>query len=524
MADPLAMARLLMGGQPQTAGTAFEPVTWQQQLQNYKGLEGQENAWRTAEGSPWKPAEPGPVAKAIGNALTSQTGQRFMDLANFLGPGPKMMPRPTMSPSGKGGGSNIIRGYHGSPATDIVDFRGPGRSPKPVFAAVDDGTPRPREYAGSYAGDKGKVYDLDIDASAFLDARTPEGRAALVAALDKEYPLGGEAYLMEKGIAEGKLPGWGDDMLFRAAQGAGHKGMYLNERPDVVSAAVFDPTQIKQRAPEGPKGIRAYHGSPHDFDRFDLSKIGSGEGAQAFGHGLYFAEAEAVAKQYRDMLGNYADSVKWKGPQPPNELQQSILKQLSGPDSRGQMMTIDKLKREAAQLKREVADWDDEGNMIPGRGPNAAEYARQTALIEELERSAGLIDVKPPGRMYEVNIKASPDQFLDYDGPLSPKVQEILNPITGKLAAHEGVGRALEYAKKYMRMAGDDRMPEQLLREAGIPGIRYKDQGSRGAEGGTSNYVVFDDKLIEIVKKYGLAALLMGGATGGGSSSGNAAP
>jgi GNAT superfamily N-acetyltransferase len=32
-------------------------------------------------------------------------------------------------------------------------------------------------------------------------------------------------------------------------------------------------------------GIRAYHGSPHDFERFDSSKIGTGEGAQAYGHG-----------------------------------------------------------------------------------------------------------------------------------------------------------------------------------------------------------------------------------------------
>ena len=46
--------------------------------------------------------------------------------------------------------------------------------------------------------------------------------------------------------------------------------------------------------------ITAYHGSPHDFDRFDLSKIGTGEGAQAYGHGLYFAENEGVAKGYRD--------------------------------------------------------------------------------------------------------------------------------------------------------------------------------------------------------------------------------
>src|ERR1700693_641898 len=52
--------------------------------------------------------------------------------------------------------------------------------------------------------------------------------------------------------------------------------------------------------------VRAYHGSPHDFERFDVSKVGTGEGAQAYGHGLYFAENERVARGYRDEL-------KWKG-------------------------------------------------------------------------------------------------------------------------------------------------------------------------------------------------------------------
>ena len=33
-------------------------------------------------------------------------------------------------------------------------------------------------------------------------------------------------------------------------------------------------------------GIKAYHGSPYDFERFDPAKIGTGEGAQAYGHGL----------------------------------------------------------------------------------------------------------------------------------------------------------------------------------------------------------------------------------------------
>ena len=44
-------------------------------------------------------------------------------------------------------------------------------------------------------------------------------------------------------------------------------------------------------------GIKAYHCWPHDFDKFDLTKIGTGEGAQVYGHGLYFAENPAVSGQ-----------------------------------------------------------------------------------------------------------------------------------------------------------------------------------------------------------------------------------
>jgi len=51
----------------------------------------------------------------------------------------------------------------------------------------------------------------------------------------------------------------------------------------------------------------------------------------------------------------------------------------------------------------------------------------------------------------------------------------------------------------------------EAFRQAGIPGIKYLDQVSRGAGKGSRNYVVFDDKLVDIVKKYGLIPLGMGG-------------
>lgn len=46
----------------------------------------------------------------------------------------------------------------------------------------------------------------------------------------------------------------------------------------------------------------AYHGSPHKFDKFDLGAIGSGEGAQAHGWGLYFAQDRKVSERYQEKL------------------------------------------------------------------------------------------------------------------------------------------------------------------------------------------------------------------------------
>lgn len=46
----------------------------------------------------------------------------------------------------------------------------------------------------------------------------------------------------------------------------------------------------------------AYHGTPHKFDKFSLDAIGSGEGAQAHGWGLYFAADKNVSGDYRIKL------------------------------------------------------------------------------------------------------------------------------------------------------------------------------------------------------------------------------
>ena len=133
-------------------------------------------------------------------------------------------------------------------------------------------------------------------------------------------------------------------------------------------------------------GIKAYHGSPHDFDAFDLSKIGTGEGAQAYGHGLYFAENEGTAKAYRDALaGKDANAAR---------------------------------NARLAELSKEMDKYNPSGGYRQFNDPRghaaAAEYDRVMA-----ERAAD------KGKMYQVDINADPEHFLDWDKPLSEQHPEI---------------------------------------------------------------------------------------------------
>jgi hypothetical protein len=271
------------------------------------------------------------------------------------------------------------------------------------------------------------------------------------------------------------------------------------------------------------KGIRAFHGSPHDFDKFSLSKIGTGEGAQAYGHGLYFAENEGVARSYRDQLtgGNLVlrDGTVLKG---------DAMDGAEGIAARYLSMHDGNLSSAKEQLRA--------SSLAPER-----KQAVEAAMDDFSARGAGHY----PGRMYEVEIKADPESLLDWDAPLSqqPKITEAIrnSPRYQELAASRHFGyspeefaalpseRRAELVAKtpqsihenilfperpgrglYDSM-GEPQQAAEVFKEAGIPGLRYLDGGSRKAGDGSRNIVMFDDSLVEILRKYGLAGLTSAG-------------
>ena len=202
-------------------------------------------------------------------------------------------------------------------------------------------------------------------------------------------------------------------------------------------------------APAGSLGMNVYHGTPHRFrptknnplGEFDASKIGTGEGAQAYGHGLYFAENPEVAARYAQPItaddafrsGNWLLAIR-------NSIKpQRNFYKVDLPDAQiAKMLDYDKLLSEQTHLMNKT-------------GPHGPDFTFKNLLdrfgIDPATTTGG--------------------QFM----------QEI------------GAGRGQEKATAISK----------TLSEYGIPGIRYLDQGSRAAGEGTRNFVVFDPKHMNII-------------------------
>jgi hypothetical protein len=254
----------------------------------------------------------------------------------------------------------------------------------------------------------------------------------------------------------------------------------------------------------GKQGITAYHGSPHSFDRFSMDAIGTGEGAQAYGHGLYFAENEGVARGYRDAL-------KMKGYDNNPIYNEAVSQHGFGAKEFDQFESLARQTiHDPDLLARAFFDWNDEWRPLAS---DPAEFKNVRDFAEKYIKSA------PQGSMYEVNINANPDDFLDWDAPLSGQraFESIKRDWDENLGDPDiilerlGIDPNTATGQAYLNQLAPNQGAafsgvSNRLREQGIPGIKYRDAGSRGLDGdGTRNFVVFDENLIEIVKKYGIA-------------------
>ena len=254
-----------------------------------------------------------------------------------------------------------------------------------------------------------------------------------------------------------------------AASQAKTKAAWATRDPDLMAQNALDSSQTALGF--APLGITAYHGSPHLFDKFDSAKIGTGEGAQAYGHGLYLAENPGVAKSYMSAtVPQQANSIR--AIQAQVKLNNIINDPMSSPE------IISKAKNDLVRVAQ---------------------------FLENHQ-------AKP--MLYKTDIpEEAVSRFLDWDKPLSQQSKEVIkaleasdHPMVQYWAGKSKENPAYNGADLMMRLGGEKSSPaaaSELLKAQGIPGIRYLDGGSRSAGQGSSNFVAFDPEMIRILERNG---------------------
>jgi len=263
-------------------------------------------------------------------------------------------------------------------------------------------------------------------------------------------------------------------------------------------------TRLLDQIP-GLMGAVAYHGTPHTIrGKFDISKVGTGEGGQAYGHGMYFAENPEVAKTYANLgTGNIA----YKGHT------EDVLNKLqkAGADYN----TADLIStfvyeggykggtsKDLAKFLKSFADTPEEMKL----------YKDLTSKPEVVEAINSYVSPKQPN-LYKVDI---PDEYIpnmvQWETPLS-KMDEKLSTVINSLQEqfknqfnpNSKPRKLLKEAQSVgdvIRLANEIGLkPHIPLQEMGYKGIKYLDQGSRGVGKGTSNFVVFDPSEVKILEK-----------------------
>ena len=274
----------------------------------------------------------------------------------------------------------------------------------------------------------------------------------------------------------------------------------------------------------------AWHGSPHDFDTFDLGAIGTGEGNQAHGWGLYFAKKKSVSRNYQKVLSKRLGTTNPK------------LFKVEIPDEKT-MLDEDKYFKEQNKdiinkIVSAVNDLEidkrkallDYYKEHPSYNTNQ-EYKKLLGKIQSIKQDRDYIADALTNNVNKIKEKIARETAAEYGYNFDElkadntfeMAKKLIGEINEKLSALEKekeVEGAKEKIKedKILESIGDtftktpytgrdvyvalskafggDKGASEFLNSTGVKGITY--------DGYTDGrcYVVFDDKAIKVIEKY----------------------
>lgn len=279
--------------------------------------------------------------------------------------------------------------------------------------------------------------------------------------LDNELPSTSNG--VGKPISE--LPAYPLAKLLKGVEKAYDKGKYLLEESEKRS--------------NGVREQRVWHGSGADFETFDHSHMGEGEGSQAFGWGVYVTNSKDIGISYATRIDNDPSRRNY------------LFRRSNGARFKKKYPTLESFLQDVKRM---------------GINDNATEQEK-TDYYHKMMRLA-----EPYHNLYTVEIpNDNGKNYLDWDGKVGDRLQSEVNrqlekqgkrPITPELdKRHKFLDGNDLYRALSIRMPNDDatfnddKAASEFLYSLGFVGIRYKaGRNFGGAKEGDTNYVIFNEK------------------------------
>ena len=192
----------------------------------------------------------------------------------------------------------------------------------------------------------------------------------------------------------------------------------MAKRANISKAEMYSKLNFQKASEQDiPQGVKfqvdAFHGSPYEFDKFTTQKIGTGEGAQAFGWGLYFTDLESIAKGYADKLAKAKYDAKSFGEENVGIANRAIL----NIESTG---SVDN----AIKFLKDLIEKNKNGDT-----------SKTKEILDFIEKNKDKFTVSK--NLYKVSIHEGkkPEQYswLEWDKPVGKKIKDLEKPVSGPM-------------------------------------------------------------------------------------------
>lgn len=296
--------------------------------------------------------------------------------------------------------------------------------------------------------------------------------------------------------------------------------------------------------------VNVWHGSPHFWTKADMSKIGTGEGAQAFGWGLYFTSEKKIANHYANMVpdrayNSYRATVKqkyglddnlWSGKfstdtvaltlsnqKTPEQAIEYLTAALKSPRHGVDEKDIEQIKNgiraiediKSGKLAGYVKGNTYRATLHKGKQPGgynfldwyekvSPKYANMIAVQAAKEGIYGGKISQPDKMTYPGWLGKDVAEELRAKGvwPLDVEGQNTLSAydfISKKFGSDKTFGPKNNPSLQWTDKIKNDKEASLFLLRSGIDGIRYPTESLSGkAKSDAYNYVVFDESAITI--------------------------